>query len=131
MKMGQKQKKVLVFGTFDNLHPGHMFFLSEARKLGDLYVSVASNESVAQRKKRDPKQNMSERIEGVKKTGLAQDVLPGDKTLNEWTALKIVKPDIVVVGFDQFGLKTALQDIQSKFNFEIVKIAHYEQEDII
>lgn len=131
METGQKQKKVLVFGTFDNLHPGHIFFLSEAKKLGDLYVSVASNESVAQRKKRDPKQDISERIEGVKKTGIAQDVLPGDKTLNEWTALKIVQPDIVAVGFDQFGLKTALQDIQNKYSFEIVKISEYIEEETI
>jgi FAD synthetase len=125
--MTEKQKKVLVFGTFDNLHPGHTFFLSEAKKLGELYVSVASNESVAQRKKRDPKQDMLERIEGVKKTGLAQDVLPGDKTLNEWTALKIVQPNIIAVGFDQFGLKTVLQDIQNKYGFEIIKISEFDE----
>ncbi|MFA6050131.1 MAG: adenylyltransferase/cytidyltransferase family protein [Candidatus Paceibacterota bacterium] len=126
--MTGEQKKVLVFGTFDNLHHGHTFFLSEAKKLGDLYVSVASNESVAQRKKRDPKQDILERIEGVRKTGLAQDVLPGDKTLNEWTALKIVQPNIIAVGFDQFGLKTALQDIQNKYGFEIVKISKFDED---
>ncbi len=127
--MVNNPKRVLVFGTFDGVHPGHMFFLSEAKKLGDLYVSVASNESVAQRKQRAPKLDVSVRMSEVKQTGLATDVLEGDKTLNEWTALKIVEPDIVAVGFDQFGLKTALQDIQSKYGFEIVKIGHYERQE--
>jgi FAD synthetase len=130
--MEEKQsKKVLVFGTFDNLHPGHLYFLSEARKLGELYVSVASNESVAQRKGRDPKQNVEKRMEGVRNTGIAKDVLEGDKTLNEWTAIKIVSPNIVAVGFDQFGLKTALQDIQGKYGFEIAKIGHFDPDSVI
>ncbi len=122
--------KVLVFGTFDGIHPGHIFFLTEAKKFGDLYVSVASNESVAQRKKHDPKQDLPGRMQGVTDTGIAKEVLPGDKTLNEWGAIKIVSPDIIAVGFDQFGLKTALVDIQSKYNFEIKKIGHFEPSDI-
>lgn len=122
MTDSQSIKKVLVFGTFDNLHPGHLYFLNEARKLGELYVSVSSDESAFQRKGRHPLQNTKQRIEAIERLGITARVTEGDKTLNSWTDLKAVRPDIIALGHDQYGLKTALLDIQSKFNFEIIKI---------
>lgn len=119
MQKTQPTKKVLVFGTFDHLHPGHLFFLSEAKRLGDLYVSVSSDESALQRKGKSPANNIEERIRAIKALRITTDVLEGDKTLNEWSVLKMVKPDIIALGFDQYGLKTALQDIRNKFGFDI------------
>jgi FAD synthetase len=116
-------KKVLVFGTFDKLHDGHLYFLNEAKKFGDLYVSVSSDESALQRKGKNPIHNVRERIEAIKALGIAKDVSEGDKTLNSWTAIKEVKPDVIALGFDQYGLKTALADIQSKFGFDIKVIS--------
>lgn len=123
----QSHKKVLVFGTFDLLHPGHHYFLGEAKKLGDLYISVSSDESALQRKGRSPKHNIKERIDAIKKLNLAVDVLEGDKTLNEWSVLKIVNPNIIVLGHDQYGLKTALLDIQNKYKFDIKVMNKYEE----
>lgn len=38
-------KKVLTYGTFDLLHPGHIYLLKEAKKLGDeLIVGVSTDE---------------------------------------------------------------------------------------
>lgn len=126
-KGGPCEKKVLVFGTFDRLHPGHLYFFNEARKLGDLYVSVSSDESAIQRKGKNPVHNLKERIEAIKNLNIAVDVLEGDRTLNEWSALKIVNPDIIVLGHDQYGLKTALVDIQSKYRFDIKIMNKYEE----
>ncbi|MES2223511.1 MAG: adenylyltransferase/cytidyltransferase family protein [Patescibacteria group bacterium] len=123
----QTTKKVLVFGTFDLLHPGHFYFLNEAKKLGELYVSVSSDESAIQRKGKNPIHNMTERVGAIKKLNIAVDVLEGDKTLNEWSVLKIVNPDIIVLGHDQYGLKTALLDIQSKYRFDIKVMNKYEK----
>ncbi|MDB5204073.1 MAG: cytidyltransferase-related domain [Candidatus Taylorbacteria bacterium] len=117
--MKSNSKKVLVFGTFDRLHPGHLYFLTEAKKLGHLYISVSSDESALQRKGKNPIHNIKERMEALRQLNIAVEVLEGDKTLNEWTAIKIAKPDIIALGFDQYGLKTALIDIKSKFGFDI------------
>lgn len=119
MKKEQQIKKVLVFGTFDGVHPGHLYFLNEAKKLGDLYVSVSSDESALQRKGRSPIHNLKDRVEAIRQLNIAVDVLNGDKTLNEWSVLKIVNPDIIALGHDQYGLKTSLADIRSKFKFDI------------
>jgi cytidyltransferase-like protein len=119
MKKEQQTKKVLVFGTFDGIHPGHLFFLNESRKLGNLYVSVSSDESALQRKGKSPIHNIKERMTAIQDLNIVDEVLEGDKTLNEWLAIKIVKPDIIALGFDQYGLKTALADIRNKFGFDI------------
>lgn len=119
-----KENKVLVFGTFDGIHPGHIHFLKEAKKLGDLYISVSSNESALQRKGKHPIQNVKQRIEALEQLGVATKVSEGDKTLNDWTAIKEIKPSTIALGFDQYGLKTALADIQEKFSFDIKIISH-------
>ncbi len=38
-------KKVLIAGTFDLIHPGHIFLINEAAKLGDVYVIVATDKN--------------------------------------------------------------------------------------
>lgn len=126
MKISQAKNKVLVFGTFDGLHEGHLHFLSEANKLGELYVSVSSDESALQRKGKNPIRNVNERIEAIQRLDIAIDVSGGDKTLNNWTSIKVVKPDVIALGFDQYGLKTVLADIQAEFGFQIKVISKKE-----
>ena len=46
--------RVLATGVFDILHPGHVHFLTEAKKLGDELVVVVARDSVAQKMKRLP-----------------------------------------------------------------------------
>ncbi|MHA1321068.1 MAG: adenylyltransferase/cytidyltransferase family protein, partial [Promethearchaeota archaeon] len=38
-------KKVLVAGTFDIIHPGHLYLINEAAKMGDVYVIVATDKN--------------------------------------------------------------------------------------
>ena len=45
-------RRVVATGTFDILHPGHVLYLSEARKLGDeLYVIVARDSTIKHKRK--------------------------------------------------------------------------------
>ena len=37
-------KIVMTFGTFDHLHPGHIYYLSEARKYGDYLITVVARD---------------------------------------------------------------------------------------
>ncbi|MCJ7794379.1 MAG: adenylyltransferase/cytidyltransferase family protein, partial [Methanoregulaceae archaeon] len=40
-------KRVVATGTFDLLHPGHLYYLEQSKKLGDeLFVIVARNTNV-------------------------------------------------------------------------------------
>ncbi len=94
-------KKILITGTFDIIHPGHLNFFRQAKKKGDyLMVVVARDRTVRQIKKRRPIHTEKQRLTQLRKLGIADRVvlgLFGDK-------LKIVqrlKPDIICLGYDQ------------------------------
>ncbi|MHA1679090.1 MAG: adenylyltransferase/cytidyltransferase family protein, partial [Promethearchaeota archaeon] len=62
----ENNKKVLCFGTFDILHPGHVSFLKQARKYGNyLVVVVARDENVKKIKGKYPLDNELKRIENL------------------------------------------------------------------
>jgi len=94
-------KKILVTGTFDIVHPGHLYFLKKAKKMGDyLIVVIARDQTVRQIKRRPPLYSEKQRQAHLKKLKVANRIILGylgDK-------LKIVqrlKPDVICLGYDQ------------------------------
>ena len=68
--------KVITYGTYDLLHNGHLRLLERAKAMGDyLIVGVTSDNYDRNRGKINVKQSLTERIEGVKKTGLADEII--------------------------------------------------------
>jgi len=92
--------RVLVFGTFDRLHPGHEFLLREAKKRGELTVVIARDTTVKQLKGREPVQGEKERCRAVQAVIPEANVLLGDQ--NDFRKpLQEVRPDCVLLGYDQ------------------------------
>jgi FAD synthetase len=92
--------RVIVFGTFDNLHAGHNFLLNEASARGDLFIVVARDKNVEHIKGKPPKQNEDER-----RTAL-QDAYPNAKVrlgdMDDYAApLREIQPDLLIFGYDQ------------------------------
>jgi FAD synthetase len=103
-------KKVMVFGTFDILHPGHIDFIRQAKLHGDfLYICVARDENVMQIKGKAPLNNLSQRIKALKAKHIGDEVFAGDQT-DFFKAIAEKKPDIICLGYDQssFGLREYL-----------------------
>lgn len=126
MKKTQAIKKVLVFGTFDMLHPGHVHFLKKAKRLGKLYVSVSSDKNVLLLKQVKPKNSEQIRYKKIKDLGIADKVIIGEKKINNWGDLKKIKPDIVAVGYDQKKLETSLKHLVLKHQFIIKRMTGYK-----
>ncbi|MFH1233423.1 MAG: adenylyltransferase/cytidyltransferase family protein, partial [Patescibacteria group bacterium] len=101
--MKTKKTKIMVFGTFDGLHKGHLDFFKQARKLAPksfLIVSVARDKNVFEIKKMHPFLNEKERTILVKKCGLVDRVvLAGLK--NHIPHILKEKPGIIALGYDQ------------------------------
>jgi FAD synthetase len=94
-------KKVLVFGTFDGLHPGHINFFQQAKKLGDeLIIVVARDATVEKVKGRRPRKNENARLSDVGNAGIAGEVLLGNLG-DPYAIIKQIKPDIIALGYDQ------------------------------
>ena len=41
-----EQKKVMVTGCFDMVHSGHVAFLNEAKKFGEVYACIGNDDNV-------------------------------------------------------------------------------------
>ena len=124
--MGRKAiKVVLAGGVFDIIHPGHIFTLSEAKKLGDvLVVSVARNSTVKIMKGREPLHDEKERVKMVSSLKMVDLALLGSEEDIFKTVIK-VKPDIIVLGYDQKHNEKELEERGKKegLNFKIVRLS--------
>ncbi len=110
-------KTVMAFGTFDILHPGHINFLSQAAKHGNLIAVIARDATVMQVKGKLPDHNEKERRRAVKGLRLAFETIFGSLT-DKYAAIKKYRPDIVALGYDQkyftAQLKQELKKIKLK-----------------
>lgn len=96
-------KKIMVFGAFDGLHPGHMNFLEQAKKLGDyLIVSVGTDKNVEAIKGKAPLFSQEERLGLVSALSIVNiAVLGAEKDF--YKAIKSYSPDVICLGYDQWA----------------------------
>ncbi|MGN6332106.1 MAG: PfkB family carbohydrate kinase [Motilibacteraceae bacterium] len=92
---------VLATGCFDQLHQGHVRYLSEAREQGDvLVVAVNSDRSMtALTQGRAPRQPLAIRLPAVERLALADHVVVFDEP-SPRDVLRRLRPDVVVKGGD-------------------------------
>ena len=92
--------RVLIFGTFDHLHPGHHFVLREALKRGETHAVVARDSNVLHIKGRSPKQSEEERLRALQETFPEVKARLGD-TEDFLSPVRAVAPDLILLGYDQ------------------------------
>ncbi|WP_048119181.1 MULTISPECIES: adenylyltransferase/cytidyltransferase family protein [Methanosarcina] len=96
---GDLLTRILATGTFDLLHPGHIYFLTQARALGDeLFVIVARDSNVTHKPK--PIVPEEQRLEMVSALGIVDKALLGSEK-DMFEPLKQIRPDIIALGYDQ------------------------------
>lgn len=95
-----KRQRVLVFGTFDGLHPGHQFFLNEAAARGELWVVVARDANVLRIKGRTSAQSETERQRLVEEAFPESRVVLGDPA-DFLIPVREIAPDLILLGYDQ------------------------------
>ncbi len=111
-------KKVLIFGTFDLLHPGHLDFFKQAKKLGDnLTVIVARDQTVSAIKKHRTLFNEKERLANVKNQKIVDEAKLGNLD-DPYKIVKQEKPDIIALGYDQNSYTEELEDKIKEFGFK-------------
>ncbi len=123
--------KVLVFGTFDGLHEGHLDFFKQAREFGDpstssgqvcLVVVVGRDSSVAKLKKRPPRYNEQERLKKVQECNLVDEALLGEENhspySDSYNLIKEINPDVICLGYDQSEFLKKLREELKKMNLK-------------
>ena len=97
-------KKVITYGTYDLLHQGHINLLKRAKALGDyLIVGVTSDSFDKGRGKLNVRNNVLERVEAVKATGYADEVIIEDYLGQKIDDIQKYDVDIFAIGSDWEG----------------------------
>jgi len=114
-------------GVFDLLHPGHIYFLSEARKLGDELVVVVARDSTARRFKHEPITPESSRVEMVAALKPVDRAVLGHEG-NIYDILPEIRPDIIVIGFDQaHNEERILEECRARgLSSQVVRLPRFE-----
>lgn len=96
--------KVITYGTYDLLHQGHINLLRRAKELGDyLIVGVTSDSFDRGRGKLNVRNNVLERVEAVKATGFADEVIIEDYMGQKIDDIQKYDVDIFAIGSDWVG----------------------------
>ena len=120
-------KKVMVFGTFDILHPGHIHMLKEASEYGDFLITVLAKDKVVEKIKRHkPLHNEKTRVSNMKQAGIANKVRLGYIN-DKYKVIKEEKPDIIALGYDQKVFVDKLTDVIED-HVQIVRLAPFKPE---
>ena len=97
-------KKVITYGSFDLFHVGHYRLLERAKALGDyLIVGVTTEQYDAYRGKMNVVDTLMERIENVKKTGFADEIIIEDHEGQKVEDVQKFGVNIFTVGSDWMG----------------------------
>jgi FAD synthetase len=128
--MANKKLKVLAFGTYDLLHPGHVYHLEKASRYGQLYVVVARDTTVSRMKSKSAINSEKQRLANVSKLEFVYKAFLGNKK-DVLGVIKKVNPDIICLGYDQIhfvdGLKKYIDDNNMKIKIIRFKKAHFPQ----
>ena len=97
-------KKVITYGTYDLLHYGHIRLLERAKALGDyLIVGVTADDFDKTRGKINVQQSLMERVEAVRSTGIADEIIIEEYEGQKIDDIKKYDVDIFTVGSDWKG----------------------------
>ena len=97
-------KKVITYGTYDLLHQGHINLLRRAKELGDYLIVGVTNDSFDRdRGKLNVRNNVLERVEAVKATGYADQIIIEDYVGQKIDDIQKYDVDVFAIGSDWEG----------------------------
>ncbi|MBN2014669.1 MAG: FAD synthase [Candidatus Altiarchaeota archaeon] len=122
---------VVATGVFTILHPGHVLYLEEARKLGDKLIVIVARDSMVEKKKNQRFVSEKQRLAVVKALKTVDSAVLGDEE-DIFKPIEEIKPDIIALGkdqdFDVEALEKGLRDRGLKA--KIVRIEKYWDEGL-
>jgi FAD synthetase len=132
----EEGKVVLAEGTFDLLHYGHVYYLTNAKNLGGekskLIVIVARDKTVERLKGKKPIIPEDQRRAIVEALKVVDEAILGYEEMDMAKVIEKVKPDIIALGYDKEEMEEKLKRYvkERNLNIEIVRLNRFEGGDV-
>ncbi len=122
--------RVMATGTFDLLHMGHIYFLKEAKKLGDELIVVVACDDTVRKMKHEPVTPEHMRANIIKELKMVDDAVVGYKD-DMYKIVEEIKPDIIALGYDQIHDEKKIKEELKKrgIKAEVVRLPKYKDMD--
>ncbi len=122
-------KTVMIFGTFDIVHAGHLHMFREAKEYGDRLIAVVARDANTEKVKGiGPLHDENERLDFLKNIKLLDEVILGDET-DVYKVIREIKPDIIALGYDQKVYVDKLEGAitAADLKIPIVRLSPYQE----
>jgi len=122
--------KVVATGTFDLLHMGHIYYLREAKKLGNKLAVIVACDSTVRKLKHEPVTPEKMRLEIIKELRIVDEAVLGHEG-DMYEVVKDIEPDIIALGYDQIHNAEKIKRELKKRNItaQIVRLPKYSEMD--
>ena len=118
---------VMATGTFDLLHMGHIYYLKEAKKLGDKLIVVVACDDTVRKLKHEPVTSEQLRLGLIKELKVVDEAYLGGRN-DIYAIVEELKPDIIALGFDQIHDIKQLEKelIKRKLKAKIIRLLKFK-----
>ena len=123
--------RVMASGVFDILHTGHISYLEQAKALADELYAVVASDNTVRKNKHEPITPERMRVRIVSALKPVDVAMIGNDSGDMFAILDEIRPDVIVLGFDQKFDENTLSEELKKRGFDIaVKRADQSGEDL-
>jgi FAD synthetase len=118
--------KVMATGTFDLLHMGHIYYLKEAKKLGDKLVVVVATDATVRKLKHEPVNPEEIRLNLIKELQIVDEAHLGQED-DMYAIVEEIRPDIIALGYDQIHDEDIIKNELKKRNLDakVIRLSEY------
>jgi len=113
-------------GTFDLLHMGHIYFLKEAKKLGDTLCVVVATDATVRKLKHEPVNPEEIRLNLIKEVKVVDEAYLGHED-DIYAIVEEIKPDIIALGYDQIHDENKIRSElkNRKLKAKVIRLSEY------
>ena len=114
-------------GTFDLIHMGHIYFLKEAKKLGDHLIVIVATDNTVRKLKHEPVTPENIRLNLIQELKIVDEAYLGYED-DMYKIVEETKPDVIALGFDQLHDENNIQKELKKrgIKAKVVRLSKYE-----
>ena len=106
--------RIICFGTFDILHPGHLFYFESAKKIANELIVVIARDLTKKNQNKQILFSEQDRLNMVKALSIVNQAYLGNVD-DHFKIIEDLKPNFILLGYDQkIEIETLRKELSSR-----------------